>query len=618
MSEKNGYVSSSDIKKQSLKKYSTKEEVTKKWISLYKKLNTDKSSGEYNAIIIEAISVSEFVIENTLKDDFLQGRFIDNLNKLIEMNYPISTMEFNKLKRIKWYRNMAAHNTETVMQDIVNYESAKDTFITMGKLLYTLNVLLEEDITPSCNKLKANVGELIGGNCLLQELIGQGGSGRVFKAYHKRLDLIVAVKEISHELMSTIDVANEKNMLLTLRHNGIPRIYDIIEDNQTYYLIMDYIEGQTLKEYIEKMERLPVNAVTRLAIELCNIISYLHNLKGGIIFRDLKPGNIMLDRENHIHLIDFGISKIFDAKESSQVLYSGTCNYSSPEQLKGEICDNRTDIYSLGAVIYYMVEGHNPAENGEQSFRRSTPESLTNIIEKAMAHDKEGRYNRIEELGDELNSVYSTQNGVALPHVIKKSKRKFSRPLLAAIVIFLLSGSVIMFKLSNRDSGKETKNQILTLSNSDTETPTSVETQGKLVSVNPTTEKQTENSESQDGSIPVVASTTAFKGKAVLTVNNYSIDGTNLIVKGVIENNYSKEFTISSYDIYVMDDSGNKFPLDIYEVLGSGTNTSNIIPGEKRQFELVFNNYIPSNSLTMGVTRIYCDLTTANFTLKFK
>lgn len=614
MSEKNGYVSSSDIKTQSLKKYSTKEEVTKKWVSLCKKLNTDKSSGAYNAIIIEAISILDFVIENTLKADFLQGRFIDNLNKLIEIGYPISTSEFNNLKRIKWYRNMAAHNTETVMQEIINYESAKDTFITIGTLLYTLHVLLEEDITPSGDKLKANVGELIGGACLLQELIGQGGSGRVFKAYHKRLDLIVAVKEICHELISSIDVANEKDMLLSLRHNGIPRIYDIIEDNQTYYLIMDYIEGQTLKEYIEKMENLPVNAVLRLAIELGNIVSYLHNFKGGIIFRDLKPGNIMLDRENHIHLIDFGISKRLEAKESSKVLYSGTCNYSSPEQLKGELCDNRTDIYSLGAVIYYMVEGHNPVESGEQSYRRSTPEILISIIEKAMAHDKQERYSRVEELSSDLNSVYNSKNATVLPYVAKKSKRNFSRPLLVAIIIALIACSGFLFNLSNRENRSET----VASSNNNTKTPTAVETQSSQAANNETPVKQTENNASKDGSSQVVASTTAFNGKAVLTVNSYIIDGANLTVKGLIENNYSKQFTISPYDIYIMGDNGNKFPLDIYKVLGSGSGTDNIVPGEKRQFELTFNNYTASNSLTIGMSRIYCDLTAGRFTLKFK
>jgi serine/threonine-protein kinase len=192
--------------------------------------------------------VLEYVIENKLEDD-LNGKekFPEKINKLKKKGYSIEDNEFSRLMKIKWYRNIGAHNTETTLQEVVSYDIAKDAFLDIGAFFNKLGMLEKDDVNPSFEKLHANVGEVIGETCLLQDFIGGGGSGRVFKAHHQRLDLTVAVKEIRHDIIENIDVANEKNMLLSLRHEGIPRIYDVIQDNQTYYLIMDYILGQTLE-----------------------------------------------------------------------------------------------------------------------------------------------------------------------------------------------------------------------------------------------------------------------------------------------------------------------------------------------------------------------------------
>lgn len=660
----NGSAKGSDLKAQSLERYSSREGVTSKWISINKRLNSNKSSREYNAIVIEAMSISELVIQNVLKEEFVEGRFTDNLNRLMEKGCPITNDEFYKLKRIKWYRNMAANSTETLVQEIINYNSAKDTLITIGRLLFRLGVLSEEDIIPAAEKLQANVGEVIGETCMLQELIGQGGSGRVFKAYHKRLDLTVAVKEIDHRLLDTIDVENEKNMLLSLRHNGIPRIYDIIEDNQTYYLVMDYIEGQTLKEYVEKMGRLPVGAVIRLTRELCDIMDYLHNFNRGIIFRDLKPGNIMLDRETHIHLIDFGISKNAGIKENGGNVYSGTTCYSSPEQLNGGICDKKSDIYSLGGVIYYMTEGVNPATEGEQSYRRSTPEGIINIIERAMAKDREFRYNNISEIVQDMdnlesklradmagrhtnfeyngqnvnNDIYQDKIQGASPYrpdqhaqnTRSKMKYLIIVPVSAVAVLLLMFLSIFGYNLlknsmednnKNMQSDAQTNKIAGTGNTANDQAVKPSQTQDSLPQTDSKTiSDTTQSNDEYDAStaVQVDVSATAFNGKAVLSVSSYQIDGTNLIVNGAIENNYSKEFTISPYDIYVMGDNGNKFSLDIYSILQSGSSTSDIVPGEKRNFQFVFTNYTDSSSLTLNVSRVYCDFTNAKFSLKLK
>lgn len=665
MYERSNTATGSEIKAQSLKKYSSKDEVTRKWISICKRLNRNKSSRDYNAITIEAISVCELVIENTLKEDFVEGKFNDNINKLIQKGFSISNDEFYRLRTMKRYRNMAAHSTETMVQEIITYDSAKDTLKTVGRLLYRLGMLSEEDIVPSREKLQANAGEVIGETCLLQELIGEGGSGRVFKAYHKRLDLTVAVKEISNGLIGSIDVENEKNMLLSLRNDGIPRIYDIIEDNQTYYLIMDYIEGQTLKSYIEKMGSLPVKAVIRLAVELCGILSYLHEFRDGVIFRDLKPGNIMLDRSTHIHLIDFGISKRYEAKENTNRIYSGTTSYSSPEQLNGDECDRRSDIYSLGGVMYFMAEGHDPEVNGERSYKRSTPEGLINIIEKAMEKDREDRYSSIEEIVRDLEDLriklqeinpgcqykghdykqsaeagYAAQNQQSEVNVqeavprhdeaaVNKGKRSKKKLLLipaavlaAFFILFAILYAISSYKalLAVQKDGNQQNTNAITSNITPSESPAANQPTGQTdkPSSAQNTAAETDSNTSSDAVSLNDASTTAFNGKVILTATSYRVDGANLIVDGYIQNNYSKEITISPYDIYVMGDNGNKLELDIYNVLETNKGTSNIVPGEKREFEFLFDNYKDSNSLTLYATRIYCDLTNASFKLKLK
>lgn len=650
MYDKSNYINGSGLKAQSLEKYGSRDEVTKKWISINKRLNPNRSIREYNAIVIEAMSLCELVIQNTLKKDFIEGRFIDNINMLIEKGCPVSDDEFSKLKRIKWYRNMAAHNTETVVQEIINYESAKDTLTTIGRLLFILGALSNDDIMPAGGKLQANVGDIIGETCLLQELIGKGGSGRVFKAYHKRLDLTVAVKEISHDLIGSIDVENEKNMLLSLRNDGIPRIYDIIEDNQTCYLVMDYIEGQTLKEYIDKMGRLPVSAVIRLTKELCNIMNYLHNFRGGIIFRDLKPDNIMLDRQTHIHLIDFGISKRSGTRENGNI-YSGTACYSSPEQLNGDECDKRADIYSLGGVIYFMAEGRDPSEDSEQSYRRSTPEELVNIIDKAMARDKHDRYSSVEELSLNINDFEKnfrenrtscqhdinfmnqplknektetnrigakSHEGAPVHGIFKKKRNLLLVP--AAILGILILVFMCDFIYNSYLAAKSKDAASLPASSyvRNNAASSSTNTKSKQTSDARNTASNTGDDFSSGVTTLKGAAATAFGGKVILCAISYGAADDNLVVKGYIQNNYSKEITISPYDIYVMGNNGNKFPLDIYKELESNEDTSNIVPGEKRKFEFVFDKYKESSSLSLNITRVYCDFTNASFKLKLK
>lgn len=631
------------INEQSLKKYSSKEEVTKKWITLNKKLNPNKTITDYNSLIIQAISVIDYVIKNTLKEEnYKKDNFYLNLNKLIEKGFNISVEEFNKLNKIKWYRNIGAHHTETSLEEVIDYDTAKDAFLSLGTLLNRLNMLDREDIRPSNEKLCANVGETIGETCVLQELIGAGGSGRVFKGYHNRLDLVVAVKEIDHNIINYIDVANEKNMLLSLRHIGIPRVYDIIQDNQTYYLVMDYIQGQTLEDMIYSMGHLAVSAVLRIGIQLCEIVDYIHNFKGGIIFRDLKPSNVMIDKDNQIHLIDFGISETKQNRNTQGNIYSGTSCYASPEQLSGEKCDTRSDIYSLGATLYFITEGEKPQESIEQRFKRSTPERLINIIEKAMAYNKEDRYSSVEELKRDLEQFQSNPN-VGESHPREDFDTKYKEipiikvdasyaneekdtpkgvkivPVIAGMIIAAVLGATIMYKIGHTKQASDSSNIKQTSSvnsntqknadNSKTEESTKKEVESP---------KASENKDKKAESKPTTA--TAFNGKATLTVSSYEVQGSDLVVTCMIENNYDKEFKFSPYDVYVMSDNGTKFSMNMQAVLSKGINQYKFVPGEKGEALFILQNYKDSKELTLHIANIFCfgDFNKEGFTVKLK
>lgn len=204
--------------------------------------------------------------------------------------------------------------------------------------------------------------------------LGQGGMGAVYKAADTRLGgRLVAVKEMSQRELKTqqeiIEAVNafksEALMLAALRHQNLPRIYDHFSDIGRWYLVMDFIEGETLEERLQKAGGgpLPVREVLEIGIQLCTALSYLHNQQPAIIFRDLKPANIMLTSDTHLYLIDFGIARLFkpgQAKDTSAFISAG---YAAPEQYGKTQTTPQSDIYSLGATLHQALSGIDPSLN---------------------------------------------------------------------------------------------------------------------------------------------------------------------------------------------------------------------------------------------------------------
>src|SRR5258708_24438437 len=202
--------------------------------------------------------------------------------------------------------------------------------------------------------------------------LGRGGFGAVYKVADTRLgDRILAVKQLSqgglrpqeiHDASETFK--REALMLGGLMHPSLPRIYDHFAEAGSWYLVMDFIEGETLEERLQKASGgyLPVEEALAIGMQLCAVLGYLHTRQPAIIFRDLKPANIMVTPDGNIYLIDFGIARLFKPGQAKDTIAFGSPGYAAPEQYGKAQTTARADIYSLGATLHQMLTGSDPSE----------------------------------------------------------------------------------------------------------------------------------------------------------------------------------------------------------------------------------------------------------------
>jgi WD40 repeat protein len=201
--------------------------------------------------------------------------------------------------------------------------------------------------------------------------VGKGGFGAVYKAEDIELgNRIVAVKEMSQRGLSPQELIEatgafkrEALLLANLMHPNLPRIYEHFSETGRWYLVMDFIEGETLEEYLGgKSGRLPVEEVLDIGMQLCTVLDYLHTRQPPIIFRDLKPSNIIRTSTRHLYLIDFGIARHFKMGQAKDTIAFGSPGYAAPEQYGKAQTTPRSDIYSLGAALHQMLSGDDPSE----------------------------------------------------------------------------------------------------------------------------------------------------------------------------------------------------------------------------------------------------------------
>ncbi len=208
-------------------------------------------------------------------------------------------------------------------------------------------------------------GSTFAGRYRIIEELGRGGMGKVYKVLDTEIREEVALKLLNPEIASdekTIDrFRNELKYARKITHRNVCRMHDINRENDTYFITMEYVPGEDLKTVIKRTGQLPEGEAVPLAAQVCEGLTEAHRL--GVVHRDLKPQNIMIDSDGQVRIMDFGIARSLAAKGVTEAgMIIGTPDYMSPEQVEGMEADARSDIYALGATLYEMVTGRVPFE----------------------------------------------------------------------------------------------------------------------------------------------------------------------------------------------------------------------------------------------------------------
>lgn len=256
------------------------------------------------------------------------------------------------------------------------------------------------------------VGDVVDGKYKIINRTGQGGMSTVWLAINEKVNKQWAIKEVKKTSTSATsqiikqNLVTEANILRHLKHEHLPSIVDIFDQDDTFLIVMDYIEGRTLSDILKEQGRQSQEDVVDWSLQICSVLKYLHGLTPPIIYRDMKPGNIMLKPDGNIMLIDFGTAREYKGGQDGDTTFLGTRGYAAPEQFQGEQhhqSDARTDIYNLGATMYHLVTGKNPTKPPYEflpirRIDKTLSSGLESIILKCIANNPDDRYQTVEEL----------------------------------------------------------------------------------------------------------------------------------------------------------------------------------------------------------------------------
>jgi serine/threonine-protein kinase len=323
------------------------------------------------------------------------------------------------------------------------------------------------------------LGKILGGRYELLEKIGGGGMAVVYKAKCHLLKRYVAVKILRPELVENEEFVNrfkrESQSAASLSHPNIVNMYDVGQEGDIHYIVMEYVDGKTLKEYIHEKSRLESEEAVKIASQICSALNHAHN--NNIVHRDIKPQNILISKDGTVKVADFGIAR---AVNSATVTMAGanvigSVHYFSPEQARGGYVDKKSDIYSLGIVLYEMVTGVVPFEGDSAisvalkhiqekvtppgEINPDIPKSIQYIIERAIEKDLNKRYHDAAEMLSDLKRALKEPDGAYVKRAIDEDQATIVLPAIQGDPDSLQKDSTKEYKALNEDEEEETSDR---------------------------------------------------------------------------------------------------------------------------------------------------------------
>ena len=256
------------------------------------------------------------------------------------------------------------------------------------------------------------------------EELGKGGMGRVYKAYDTKIKETIALKlitpEIAKDKRNIERFGNEIKLARKIRHKNVCGMFDLGEEKGTHYITMEFVSGEDLRSLIRRIGQLPIGKSISISKQICEGLTEAHRL--GVVHRDLKSNNIMIDKEGNVRIMDFGIARSLETKGITGAgVMIGTPEYMSPEQVEGKEVNQRSDIYSFGIVLYEMVTGRVPFDGKTplsiamkhkeempktpKEINAQCPDNLSQLILKCLEKDEEQRFQGVEEILSELSNI---------------------------------------------------------------------------------------------------------------------------------------------------------------------------------------------------------------------
>ena len=311
------------------------------------------------------------------------------------------------------------------------------------------------------------IGSLVDGKYKILNKVGQGGMSVVYLAMNEKANKQWAVKEVRKDGVKDFEVVKqglvaEIDILKKLSHPNLPSIVDVIDSEESFIIIMDYIQGNSLNKALAEYGAQPQENVIEWAKQLCDVLGYLHSRTPAIIYRDMKPANVMLKPDGNVTLIDFGTAREFKEKNLADTTCLGTVGYAAPEQFGGMgQTDARTDIYCLGATLYHLVTGMNPCEPPYEikPIREINPglsSGLERIILKCTQRDPNDRYQSAAEL------MYALEHYEEIDDLYrKKQKKKLNAFITTTVLTIVLAATSAWGYISAENKKSENYDNII-------------------------------------------------------------------------------------------------------------------------------------------------------------